>query len=166
MGNLTKNFSKREFDCRCGCDMPEDVYNNVKSLAIELQIIRDFTNESISINSGYRCLKHNRDIGSNDRSQHPKGKAADIVIDGYNPDEVVMSTQAELAFYKEGREITESLLYPTGALVQNKDNGGVFFVEDGIKYPIMSKEILNFKTMGNSSRKVKRLAIKLVTSLK
>ncbi len=88
MGNLTKNFSKREFDCRCGCDMPEDVYNNVKSLAIELQIIRDFTNESISINSGYRCLKHNRDIGSNDRSQHPKGKAADIVIDGYNPDEV------------------------------------------------------------------------------
>jgi len=28
-------------------------------------------------------------IGSNDRSQHPKGKAADIVITNFTPDETV-----------------------------------------------------------------------------
>ena len=84
---LTKNFSKSEFECKCGCEMPDNVLENVKKLAEQLQIIRDYVQEPIMINSAYRCLRHNRMIGSNDRSQHPKGKAADIVILGFTPDE-------------------------------------------------------------------------------
>ena len=84
---LTKNFSKSEFECKCGCEMPDNVLENVKKLAEQLQIIRDYVQEPIIINSPYRCLRHNRMIGSNDRSQHPKGKAADIVILGFTPDE-------------------------------------------------------------------------------
>lgn len=84
---LTKNFSKSEFECKCGCEMPDNVLENVKKLAEQLQIIRDYVQEPIIINSAYRCLRHNRMVGSNDRSQHPKGKAADIVILGFTPDE-------------------------------------------------------------------------------
>jgi len=78
---LTKNFDKSEFNCNCGCDMPDDVLENIKLLAKELQVVRDYIDESITINSGYRCLEYNRSdaVGSNDASQHPKGKAGDVV---------------------------------------------------------------------------------------
>lgn len=84
---LTNNFNKSEFECKCGCEMPDDVLENVKKLAEQLQLIRDYVQEPIIINSAYRCLRHNKMIGSNDRSQHPKGKASDIVILGFTPDE-------------------------------------------------------------------------------
>ena len=35
----------------------------------------------LKVNSGYRSKKYNREIGSNDSSQHVKKKAADIHID-------------------------------------------------------------------------------------
>ena len=31
--NLTKNFSKSEFECNCGCDMPDDVLLEITKLA-------------------------------------------------------------------------------------------------------------------------------------
>ena len=85
---LTENFSLSEFECKCGCKMPKDVFENVKMLAVQLQDIRDCFNARIMINSAYRCVEHNRAIGSNDSSQHILGKAADIVIGGNSPDEV------------------------------------------------------------------------------
>ena len=66
--------------------MPKNIEDNVKKLAIQLQIIRDIVNVPIKINSGYRCEKHNSSIkGSSKNSQHLEGKAADIVIKGYDP---------------------------------------------------------------------------------
>jgi uncharacterized protein YcbK (DUF882 family) len=85
---LTKNFSKSEFDCKCGCEMPEEVLHNIQKVANQLQIIRDKVNVPIRVNSAYRCLEYNRSIGSNDTSQHVLGKAVDIVIKGYTPNEV------------------------------------------------------------------------------
>jgi len=85
---LTKNFSKSEFECRCGCDMPKDVLNNVQKLANQLQIIRNKVNVPITINSAYRCPKHNSIIGGAKSSQHLQGKASDIVIEGYSNDDV------------------------------------------------------------------------------
>ena len=84
---LTSNFSKSEFECKCGCEMPDNVLDNVKKLALSLQILRDKIKKPIKVNSSYRCLSHNRTIGSNDSSQHPKGKAADIVIKGQIPEQ-------------------------------------------------------------------------------
>ena len=86
---LTQNFRKSEFECKCGCEMPKDVLNNVQKLANQLQIIRNRVNVPIKVNSAYRCLFHNRSIGSsNDSSQHVLGKAADITIQGYTPKQV------------------------------------------------------------------------------
>ena len=46
---LTNNFSKSEFECSCGCEMPLDVLENVKLLAIQLQKIREYVGKPIRI---------------------------------------------------------------------------------------------------------------------
>ena len=86
---LTSNFSKSEFECRSGEDMPSDVLENVKQLAIQLQAIRDYVGKPIRINSAYRSKAHNKLIGGVKTSQHILGKAADITIDTFTPDEVI-----------------------------------------------------------------------------
>ena len=86
---LTNNFSKSEFDCKSGEDMPSDVLENVKQLAVQLQAIRDYVGKPIRINSAYRSKAHNKAIGGVKTSQHILGKAADITIDTFTPDEVV-----------------------------------------------------------------------------
>ena len=90
---MTKNFNIDEFKCKgnlrgCDCEMPDDVYKNIQELAENLQIIRDELQEPIKINSAYRCENHNRKIGGSSKSQHVKGKAADIVVKNLTPDEV------------------------------------------------------------------------------
>jgi len=86
---LTNNFFKSEFECKCGCDMPISVLDNVKLLAIQLQTIRDYVKQPIKINSAYRCEVHNSLIGGSKRSQHKLGKASDITINTFTPNEVV-----------------------------------------------------------------------------
>ena len=86
---LTNNFSKSEFDCKSGEEMPLEVLENVKLLAIQLQKIREYVGKPIRINSAYRSEAHNEAIGGVKTSQHILGKAADITIDTFTPDEVV-----------------------------------------------------------------------------
>ena len=85
---LSKNFYLREFKCNCGCEMPNDVLKNIKVVAENLQVLRDFVGSSIKVNSAYRCKDYNRSIGGASRSQHILGKASDIVVKGLTPDEV------------------------------------------------------------------------------
>ena len=51
------------------------------ALIIGLQTIRDFVGKPIRINSGYRSLEWNKNIGGAIGSMHTLGMAADIVID-------------------------------------------------------------------------------------
>lgn len=85
---LTKNFNLSEFECKCGCEMPEDVKENIKDLAKELQVIRDTVDIAFTPNSAYRCPKYNQIIGGVKTSQHLKGKAADISVRGVEPNEI------------------------------------------------------------------------------
>lgn len=85
---LTKNFNLSEFQCKCGCEMPDFVKKNVEELAKDLQVIRDKVGVGFTPNSAYRCPKHNQIIGGVKTSQHLKGKAADINIKGIEPSEV------------------------------------------------------------------------------
>jgi len=94
---MTKNFKIQEFECKCGCEMPCDVYDNIIKLASQLQFLRDYTGRPITINSAYRCPKHNVKIGGAHKivdgkivstSQHVFGKAADITIQSLKPAEV------------------------------------------------------------------------------
>ena len=85
---MTKNFKIKEFECKCGCDMPLEVYENIIKLASQLQFLRDYTGRPITINSAYRCPEHNAKVGGSRTSQHLLGKAADITIQSLKPAEV------------------------------------------------------------------------------
>lgn len=61
---------------------------------------------------------------------------------GYNPEEFEVLNLAEFDQYELGEPITMKSAYPMGALLQDKITGGVFFVQDGKKYPIITKDIL------------------------
>lgn len=75
---LTKNFNLSEFQCKCGCEMPNDVLENIKLLAEELQTIRDSVSKPLHPTNAYRCKKHNKEIGGVKNSQHLYGKAVDL----------------------------------------------------------------------------------------
>ena len=85
---MTKNFSKEEFDCNDGSEMPINIYHNMVKVANQLQTLRNFLNKPIHINSAYRSEEYNASIGGVLNSQHIMGRAADIVIKGMTPIEV------------------------------------------------------------------------------
>lgn len=85
---MTKNFKLKEFECKGGCDMPLEVYENIIKLASQLQFLRDYTGRPITINSAYRCPEHNAKVGGSKTSQHLLGKAADITIQSLKPAEI------------------------------------------------------------------------------
>lgn len=83
MGDLSRNFSKKEFACRC-CGR---VKVNPKLVAA-LQELRDLAGVPIHVNSGFRCPAHNKEVGGVKQSQHMQGNAADIVISKMAPAEM------------------------------------------------------------------------------
>jgi len=84
---LTENFSLSELN-KHNFKMSDEVLDNLKMLAVQLEIVRAHFNVPVTINSGYRNIEYNRNIGSKDTSQHVKGTAADIVVEGVSPDDV------------------------------------------------------------------------------
>lgn len=83
---LSKNFTSVEFDCHgSGCCNKTEID---PKLVEYLQKIRDHFNAPITINSSYRCEKHNAAIGGAPKSKHRYGQAADIAVKGVAPAEV------------------------------------------------------------------------------
>ncbi|MEC9062727.1 MAG: D-Ala-D-Ala carboxypeptidase family metallohydrolase [Pseudomonadota bacterium] len=85
---LSENFSLREFRCKDGTDVPDELMDNVRLLVENLQVLRDEVARPVRIISGYRSPKYNRRIGGARKSQHMSAKAADIKISGMKPTEV------------------------------------------------------------------------------
>ena len=84
----TENFSLREFRCRDGSEVPEELMCNLRLLCENLQVLRDHIGKPIRVISGYRSKKYNTRIGGARKSQHMSAKAADIKISGMSPEEV------------------------------------------------------------------------------
>lgn len=78
MGDLTRNFYRKEFECKCNCGLD----SIDPALVNMLQDSRDATALTYKIASGCRCEKHNKDIGGKPNSAHTRGKAADVVCVG------------------------------------------------------------------------------------
>jgi uncharacterized protein YcbK (DUF882 family) len=85
---MTQNFSKSEFDSKDGAKMPPEVLANIVKLAGNLEALRALLNAPIKINSGYRSIDHNKSIKGVKGSRHTKGLAADIVVEGYDTEQV------------------------------------------------------------------------------
>jgi len=97
MGDLSKNFSRHEFACRC-CDRAEINQRLVDAL----QELRDLAGLPVRVTSGYRCSEHNRAIGGATRSQHLLGTAADISVRGMTPTEMYLLAEDVEAFRNGG----------------------------------------------------------------
>lgn len=75
MGDITKNLSRSEIVCPCGCGF--DRLN--PAVARGFQYIRDRLGQAVHVNSGCRCAKYNATLkGSSPTSQHIVGNALDI----------------------------------------------------------------------------------------
>lgn len=61
---------------------------------------------------------------------------------GFSPDEIIPVKKDEFKAYDIGPEINTKSLYPTGALLQDKLNGGIFYVENGMKHAVLAREML------------------------
>lgn len=71
---LSANFKRSEFACNCGCGS-DDISLTLVDL---VQKIRDYIGKPITISSGIRCPKHNKQEGGVANSQHVLGTAADL----------------------------------------------------------------------------------------
>lgn len=82
MGRLSEHFDSSEFACSCGCG-----FDAVNPRLVEcLELLREACgNRPIHITSGCRCERHNQEVGGAPNSQHVKGNAVDIVVEGLAP---------------------------------------------------------------------------------
>ena len=116
--NLSANFTLKELTksdtaTRLGLDNTpdEETIENLKLLCENvLQPVREHFGKSVTVNSGYRSSESNAAVGGSKTSDHCKGQAADIEINGVaNPDlaQWIMDnleyTQLILEFYIQGQ---------------------------------------------------------------
>lgn len=64
--NVTTNFKKEEFTCRCGCNFNEVDVKDVE----KLQKLRTKCGFAFLINSCCRCKIHNKGVGGERNSEH------------------------------------------------------------------------------------------------
>lgn len=100
---LSDNFKVSEFACH-GKGCCSTVLIDEK-LVEYVQKIREHFKKPVTINSGYRCAKHNKNVGGASGSRHVKGQAADIVVKDVAP--------AEVAKYAESIGVKGIGLYET-----------------------------------------------------
>lgn len=114
MGDISKNFSRYEFACKCGCG-----FDTVDIELIQvLEDIRADYGHPITISSGCRCKKHNARVGGNDNSQHLYGRAADFSVEGI-PASMVYTKLLAMNPGKYGLG-----LYPAWVHIDTRTDGG------------------------------------------
>ncbi len=69
---------------------------------------------------------------------------------GFNPEEIIEASAQDLSYYQDGALLSAKSVYPTGALIRDPQSGGVYFVQDGTKAPIIDKVLLNAKFKGQA----------------
>jgi len=87
---LSKNFTLEELCASSTAKArhidntpPKEIIENLKALCVNvLQPLRDWYGKSILIGSGYRCPQLNKAVGGVSTSQHMKGEAVDLYIQG------------------------------------------------------------------------------------
>ena len=104
---LTENFYRDEFACNDGkCEYCGGAAPMAMLLVDGVQLLRNKLKAAgyahvIVVSSGYRCLLYNMAIGSNDKSQHPKGCAADIHVKGV-PIYIMLEFALEIPQFENG----------------------------------------------------------------
>ena len=74
MGQLTTNFARREFACRCGCGF-DTIDMRIVNIA---QALRTRLGIPVRVTSGCRCERHNARVGGVRNSTHVLSFACDL----------------------------------------------------------------------------------------
>ena len=84
MGDISRNFSRSEFACQCGCGFATA---DIKLVHL-LENIRSHFKTPITITSAARCPDHNKAVGGVKTSKHLQGIACDIQVESVKPYDV------------------------------------------------------------------------------
>lgn len=77
MGDLTAHFSRKERSCRC-CGRLTDRFTTLGRTGSAAPA----GGQRILLHAGYRCARHNREVGGAPHSEHLEGLAADVSVPG------------------------------------------------------------------------------------
>lgn len=77
MGDLSPHFSRSELECRCCARLQLD-----SRLLNGLEALRVLAGVPVIVHAGYRCPRHNQEVGGVPRSEHTLGMAADVAVAG------------------------------------------------------------------------------------
>lgn len=100
-----KWFKEKELACKCCGQLPPLAKENITALVDKvLDPARERLGKPIIVNSGYRCPRHNREVGGATNSQHMKGEAADIRCD---------DNKKLLELLMESQKFDQLIIYPT-----------------------------------------------------
>lgn len=111
--DLMKRAIKQNFVCPC-CnkeDMDEDFIYKLDRLFESL-------NKRIRVSSGWRCEKHNKEVGGKPNSAHLIGLAADLVIADSHLRYLILDTGMALGFNRFG--VGKNFVHVDGG---NEDTG-------------------------------------------
>lgn len=70
---------------------------------------------------------------------------------GFTEDDIIEGSTADLASYESGRDIESEKQYPTGLLGQGP-NGGVWFIQDGVRHPITDATVFKLYFKGRKPK--------------
>lgn len=110
--NLTQNFKLSEFRCKCGCGAVS-VSPKFAELVARLQMLRATVGKPVNITSGYRCAKHDANVGTSaspGRGPHTTGTAADLWWDGASVDRMA-ETAKNVGFTGVGRYYKQGFIH-------------------------------------------------------
>ena len=111
-----KHFMEKEFRCKCCKELPLSAKANIEALVANvLDPAREKLGKPIIVNSGFRCQKHNFEVGGVTNSQHMAGEAADICCEDNKLLKQVIV---------ENGKFDQLIEYPTFLHVSWKRNGG------------------------------------------
>ncbi|MEK7130584.1 MAG: hypothetical protein AAB793_02940 [Patescibacteria group bacterium] len=77
-----------------------------------------------------------------DNVKHPIASREVFRNLGFNPEELIDGDEDDVKWYPKGSPITLEKAYPQGALLKDPETKGVWYVENGIKSPLWSKDIM------------------------
>lgn len=96
------------------------VLGNINALVLNvLDPLRAKIGRPIIITSGYRCKRVNELVGGSKTSQHMTGKAADIHVQGYTPQQMDMVYRTIQMYY----DFDQLIFYPTKNIIHISWNG-------------------------------------------
>ena len=116
-------------------NIPDDaqlsqVLGNIKALVLNvLDPLRARIGRPIIITSGYRSQRVNELVGGSKTSQHMLGKAADIHIQGYTPQQMEMVYRTIQMYY----DFDQLIFYPSKNIIHISWNGNKNRQESWVK---------------------------------